>query len=96
MVGDFVCFCDGGMYFWLIFGFEGVGFFYVDENGMMYWFEGIDCWYWLFYIVCVIDLDCVWIDVDIFLYDGGCVIDWVKVIWFGDLVVLIGLGGKML
>ena len=94
LAGDFARFRDGGMHFRLIFGPEGAGLPHADENGTTHWPEGIDRWHRPPYTVRAIDPDCAWIDVDIFLHDGGRVTDWAKATRPGDLVALTGPGGK--
>ncbi|WP_134681848.1 siderophore-interacting protein [Paracoccus ravus] len=94
LAGDFARFGAGGMHFRLIFGPEGAGLPHADENGAMVWPGGVDRWHRPPYTVRSIAADCQWIDVDIFLHEGGRVTDWVRETQPGDRVALTGPGGK--
>lgn len=94
LTGDFRAFEGGGFHFRLIFGPKGVDWPSADATGKVVWPGGIDAWHRPPYTIRAIDPGCRWIDVDIFLHDGGRVTDWVSRARPGDEVALTGPGGK--
>lgn len=107
IVQDFICLClyvfnfvwlviEDLIYFCLVLFFEGDFMFEwlcIVENGQIVWFLGVKVLYCLVYIVCYIDFEVGWLDIDIFVYDGGCVMEWVCVNFEGCWIGLFGLGG---
>ncbi len=94
LAGDFSRFGTQGLHFRLIFGPEGADLPSRDATGATVWPFGIDRWHRPPYTVRAIDPDCRWIDVDIFLHDGGRITDWAAQARPGNRVAITGPGGK--
>lgn len=93
--GDFSRFASEGLHFRLIFGPEGADWPSADATGATHWPGGIDSWHRPPYTVRAIDPDCGWIDIDVFLHDGGRVTEWLTRAAIGDIVAITGPGGKV-
>lgn len=91
--GDFRRFEKDGLHFRLLFGPEGADWPMADATGSTIWPGGIDAWHRPPYTVRAIDPECRWIDMDIFIHEGGRVTDWVKQVTPGEEIAMTGPGG---
>lgn len=96
LAGDLGRFATGGLHFRLNFGPDGAGWPVADATGTAIWPGGIERWHRPVYTVRAIDPGHRWIDVDIFLHDGGRVSDWVARVPPGTEVALTGPSGRPL
>lgn len=94
LTGDFSRFSADAMHFRLLYGPKAGDLPRCDETGTTTWPGGVDNWHRPPYTVRAIDPEGGWIDVDIFLHDGGRVTDWLARTQVGDRVALSGPGGK--
>lgn len=94
LTGDFSRFSPDAMHFRLLYGPGIRDLPQCDETGTTVWPGGIDVWHRPPYTVRAIDPEGGWIDVDIFIHDGGRVTDWLARTEIGDSVALSGPGGK--
>ncbi|MCC5958993.1 MAG: siderophore-interacting protein [Rhodobacteraceae bacterium] len=93
LAGDFLAFRDGGAHFRLLIGPKGAAWPSETANGLN-WPGGIDAWHRPPYTIRRMDPHARWIDVDIFLHDGGRVTEWTKIVRPGDEIALTGPGGR--
>jgi len=93
LTGDFSGFLDGGVHFRLLLGPEGAPWPAETASGLD-WPGGIDAWHRPPYTIRRMDPDAGWIDVDIFLHDGGRVTEWTETLRPGDDIALTGPGGR--
>lgn len=91
---DFTEFDIEAMHFRLLYPPEGDALPWCDDTGATIWPHGIDAWHRPPYTIRRMDPERRWMDVDIFLHDGGRVTEWAARTVNGDLVALSGPGGK--
>lgn len=94
LAGDFEAFVTGGMHFRLLLGPDGADWPQPGSGGELIWPGGIDAWHRPPYTVRAIGPEADWIDVDIFLHDGGRITEWTADLSPGDPVALTGPGGR--
>ncbi len=93
LAGDFARFASGGLHFRLLFGPKGAPLPAITGTGLD-WPAGIDAWHRPPYTVRALDPAGAWLDVDIFLHEGGRVTEWTENVREGDVVALTGPGGS--
>lgn len=92
--GDFTRFSADAMHFRLLYGPGQGDLPHSDETGATTWPGGLEAWHRPPYTVRAMDRAGGWIDVDIFIHEGGRVTDWLQRTQLGDRVALSGPGGK--
>ena len=90
--GDFTPFVTGGLHFRFLLGPPGVPLPTVGPEGLV-WPGSPQDWHRPAYTVRKLDPAGGWIDVDIFLHDGGRVTAWTETLKGGEEVGLTGPGG---
>lgn len=90
--GDFTAFVTGGLHFRFMFGPPGAAWPTLGAEGLD-WPGGAPAWHRPAYTVRRLDPGGAWIDVDIFLHDGGRVTGWTEGLKGGEEVGLTGPGG---
>lgn len=90
--GDFSAFATGGLHFRFMFGPPGAPLPTLGPEGFV-WPGGAQAWHRPAYTVRALDPAGEWIDVDIFLHDGGRVTGWTETLRGGEEVGLTGPGG---
>lgn len=90
--GDFTAFATGGLHFRFMLGPPGAPLPTPGPEGLD-WPGGAQAWHRPAYTVRALDPGCAWIDVDIFLHDGGRVTAWTETLRGGEEVGLTGPGG---
>jgi len=93
LTGDFSGFLDGGVHFRMLLGPEGAPWPAETATGLD-WPGGIDVWHRPPYTIRHMDPDAGWIDVDIFVHEGGRVTEWTETVRPGDEMALTGPGGR--
>ena len=83
-----------GLHFRFLLGPDGVGWPYLDENGLTLWPLGISQWHRPVFTARRIAKDAKWIDVDIALHTGGRVTNWLKKLKSGDEIAINGPSGS--
>ena len=93
--GNFSVFAgdSAGLHFRFLLGPAGVGWPYLDDNGLTLWPLGISEWHRPVFTVRRIASDAKWIDVDIALHIGGRVTNWLKELKVGDEIAINGPSG---
>lgn len=94
LAGDFSGFRTGGLHFRLLIAPDNVGWPEPGPEGDLIWPGGIDAWHRPPYTIRTMSPDADWLDVDIFVHDGGRVTEWAEDLRPGDQVVLTGPGGR--
>tara|TARA_B100000674_G_scaffold51225_1_gene35340 strand:+ start:318 stop:1322 length:1005 start_codon:yes stop_codon:yes gene_type:complete len=94
--GDFSVFDSdsAGLHFRFLLGPAGVGWPYLDDNGLTLWPLGISEWHRPVFTVRKIAIDADWIEVDIALHTGGRITNWLKELKVGDEIAINGPSGS--
>lgn len=94
LAGDFSAFLSGGLHFRLLIAPDGAAWPEPDANGDLIWPGGIDAWHRPPYTIRAMGADADWLEMDIFLHDGGRVTEWAADLQPRDTVALTGPGGR--
>ncbi|MEO0915820.1 MAG: siderophore-interacting protein [Pseudomonadota bacterium] len=96
LAGDFSAFAEPGvgLHFRLLFGPDGAGWPYLDDNGLTTWPHGVKSWHRPPYTVRRLASDASWMDLDIVLHSGGLVTEWSLAVESGAEIAIHGPSGS--
>ena len=94
--GDFSVFRTdaAGLHFRFLLGPDGVGWPYLDDNGLTLWPLGISKWHRPVFTVRKIAVDADWIEVDVALHTSGRITNWLQELKVGDEIAINGPSGS--
>lgn len=95
LTGDLARFDDptNGLHFKLLFGPDGALAPELDANGLTQWPGGVAAWHRPTYTIRAMDVAAKWMDVDVFIHDGGRVTNWCENVVPGAPIAISGPGG---
>lgn len=94
LAGEFSAFQLGGIHFRLLIAPDNAAWPTTGPEGDLVWPGGIDAWHRPPYTIRALGPEADWLDVDIFVHEGGRVTEWTEDLRPGDQVALTGPGGR--